>query len=153
MGWTKMSKCWEYRPIASLRKLLVVLRHTFLRLFTRYPHEWHQPIQEPFCGSFEQLLFFVIAMVDSFHTTLFLAFVLDFIFFSTLFIFMLQCLVGIEPLKVRHNATKLDLTVHLLSFWCIDIDLNIQPMSLRLYMIGCIWSSIKNTSHRFFVSR
>ena len=79
------------------------------------------------------MLVFVIAMVDSFHTTLFLAFVLDF-FFSTPFIFMLQCLVRIEPLKVRHDATKLDLIVPLLFFWYIAIDLSIQPMSLTLYM-------------------
>ena len=32
-------------------------------------------------------------------------------------------LVKIEPLKVRHNVTKLDLTILFLSFWCIDIDL------------------------------
>lgn len=30
--------------------------------------------------------------------------------------------IGIEPLKAIHDATKLDLTVHLLSIWCIDID-------------------------------
>ena len=42
--------------------------------------------------------------------------------------------VRIEPLKVRHDVTKLDLTIHLLSFWCIEIDLSIQPMSLTLYI-------------------
>ena len=42
--------------------------------------------------------------------------------------------IGIEPPKIRHDVTKLDLTVHLLSFGCIDIDLSIQPMSLTLYM-------------------
>ena len=41
--------------------------------------------------------------------------------------------VGIEPLKARHDVTKLDLTIPLLSFWCIDIDFSIQSMSLRLY--------------------
>ena len=43
--------------------------------------------------------------------------------------------VGIKPLKARHNVTKLNLTIRLLSFWCIAIDLSIQPMSLTLYMI------------------
>ena len=33
--------------------------------------------------------------------------------------------IRIKPLKARHNVTKLDLIVPLLSFWCIDIDLNI----------------------------
>ena len=42
--------------------------------------------------------------------------------------------VGIELLKVRHEITKLDLTILLLSFWCIDIDLSIWSMSLTLYM-------------------
>ena len=42
--------------------------------------------------------------------------------------------VEIEPLKVRYDVTKLDLTIPLLSFWCIDIDLTIQFMSLKLYM-------------------
>ena len=40
----------------------------------------------------------------------------------------------IELLKERHDITKLDLTMLLLSFWCIDIDLSIQPMSLTLYI-------------------
>ena len=31
----------------------------------------------------------------------------------------------VEPLKARHVVTKLNLTVPLLSFWCIDIDLSI----------------------------
>ena len=30
-----------------------------------------------------------------------------------------------EPLKARHDVTKLDLIISLLSFWCIDIDLSI----------------------------
>ena len=42
--------------------------------------------------------------------------------------------VGIKPLKVKHNVTKLNLIVHLLSFWYIDIDLSIQLMSLTLYI-------------------
>ena len=42
--------------------------------------------------------------------------------------------VGIEPQKARHDVTKLDLTIPLLSLWCIDIDLSIQLMSLTLYM-------------------
>ena len=42
--------------------------------------------------------------------------------------------VGIEPLKARYDVTKLDLTILLLSFWCIDINLSIQFMSLTLYM-------------------
>ena len=42
--------------------------------------------------------------------------------------------VGIEPLKTRHDVTKLDLIIPLLSFWCIDIDLSVQPMSFTLYM-------------------
>ena len=45
-----------------------------------------------------------------------------------------QEFVRIKPLKVRHDVTKLDLTVSLLSLWCIDIDLSIQSMSLTLYM-------------------
>ena len=36
-----------------------------------------------------------------------------------------QLIIGIELLKVRHDITKLDLTIPLLSLWCIDIDLNI----------------------------
>ena len=42
--------------------------------------------------------------------------------------------VGIDPLNARHDVTMLDLTIHLLSFWCIGIDLSIQLMSLTLYM-------------------
>ena len=42
--------------------------------------------------------------------------------------------VEIRPLKARHDVTKLELIVPFLSFWCIDIDLSIQPMSLTLYM-------------------
>ena len=42
--------------------------------------------------------------------------------------------VEIDPLKSRHDLTKLDLTVLLLSFWCIDNDLSIRPISLTLYM-------------------
>ena len=38
--------------------------------------------------------------------------------------------VGIEPLKARHDVTKLDLTIPLPSFWCINIDLSIPLMSL-----------------------
>ena len=45
--------------------------------------------------------------------------------------------VGIDPLNARHDITKLDLTIHLLSFWCIGIDLSIQLMSLTLYM-NCV---------------
>ena len=33
--------------------------------------------------------------------------------------------VGIESLKARHDVTKLDLTIHLLFLWCINIDLSI----------------------------
>ena len=40
--------------------------------------------------------------------------------------------VGMKSLKLRHDITKLDLTIPLLFFWCIDIDLNIQTMSLTL---------------------
>ena len=43
-------------------------------------------------------------------------------------------IVGIKHLKARHDVTKLDLIVSLLSFWCIDIDLSNQPTSLTLYM-------------------
>ena len=42
--------------------------------------------------------------------------------------------VGIKALKARYDATKLDLTILLLFFWCINIDLSIQPMSFTLYM-------------------
>ena len=42
--------------------------------------------------------------------------------------------IEIEPLKVRHNITKLELTIPLLPIWCIDIDLSIQPMFLTLCM-------------------
>ena len=42
--------------------------------------------------------------------------------------------VGIKPLKARHNVTKLDLIVLLLSLWCINIGLSIQLTSLILYM-------------------
>ena len=43
-------------------------------------------------------------------------------------------MVRIKPLKARHDVTKLDLTIPLLSRWCIDIDLSIQLISLILYM-------------------
>ena len=43
-------------------------------------------------------------------------------------------IVEIEPLKERHDVPKLGLTVPLLSFWCIDIDLSIQLISFTLYM-------------------
>ena len=43
-------------------------------------------------------------------------------------------LVRMEPLKTRHDVTNVDLTIIFLSFWCINIDLIIQPMSLTLYM-------------------
>ena len=43
-------------------------------------------------------------------------------------------LVGIEPLKTRHDVTKLDLTIPLLSFWCTYTDLSIQSMYIMLYM-------------------
>ena len=153
MGWTKMSKCWEYRPIASLWKLLVVLRHHFPLALHAVP-TWMTPTNSrTILWEFWAVVIFCYSHGGLFPYNSIFSFCPWFHFFSTPFIFMLQCLVGIEPLKVRHNATKLDLTVHLLSFWCIGIDLNIQPMSLTLYMIGCIWSSIKNTSHRFFVSR
>ena len=33
--------------------------------------------------------------------------------------------VRVESLKVRYDVTKLDLTIPLLSLWCIDIDLSI----------------------------
>ena len=42
--------------------------------------------------------------------------------------------VGIDPLKERHDVTKLDLTIPLQCLWCIEIDLSIQPRSLTLYM-------------------
>ena len=42
--------------------------------------------------------------------------------------------VGIKPPKARRDVTKLDLTIPLLSFWYINIDLCIQPISLTLYM-------------------
>ena len=42
--------------------------------------------------------------------------------------------VGIKPLKAKHDLTKLNLTILLLSFWCVDINLSIQLMSLTSYM-------------------
>ena len=42
--------------------------------------------------------------------------------------------VGIEPPKAKHDVTKLDLTIPLPYFLCIDIDLSIQPMFLRSKM-------------------
>ena len=42
--------------------------------------------------------------------------------------------ISIDPLKVKHNVTKLDFIVPTISFLCINIDLNIQPISLKLYM-------------------
>ena len=42
--------------------------------------------------------------------------------------------VGIKPLKVRHDVTKLDLTIPLLPFWYTDIDLSMQSIFLTLYM-------------------
>ena len=43
-------------------------------------------------------------------------------------------IVGIKPLKAKHDVTKLDLLILLLSFWCIYADLSIQSRSLTLYM-------------------
>ena len=37
-------------------------------------------------------------------------------------------------LKTRHDVTKIDFIVFLLSLLCINIDLNIQPISFVLYM-------------------
>ena len=45
-----------------------------------------------------------------------------------------QAFVRIEPLKARHDVTKLEKTIPLLSFYCINIYLSIQLMSLTLYM-------------------
>ena len=45
-----------------------------------------------------------------------------------------ELLVGIEPLKVKHDVTKFDLTIPLISLRYIVIDLSIQLMSLILYM-------------------
>ena len=42
--------------------------------------------------------------------------------------------IGIKTQKARHDVTKLDLTIPLLSLWYIDIDLSIQSMSFTLYM-------------------
>ena len=39
-----------------------------------------------------------------------------------------ETFVRIKPQKTRHDITKLDLTILLLSLWYIDIDLGIQPM-------------------------
>ena len=39
-----------------------------------------------------------------------------------------------KPLKAKHDVTKLNLTIPLLSLWCINIDLSIQPMSLIVCM-------------------
>ena len=47
---------------------------------------------------------------------------------------LLDVVIGIKPLKAKHDVTKLDLIISLLSLWCIEIDLSIQPMSLTLYM-------------------
>ena len=41
---------------------------------------------------------------------------------------------GIKLLKTRHDVIHLDLIVPLLSLWCIDIDLSIQPIIFTLYM-------------------
>ena len=46
--------------------------------------------------------------------------------------------IRIKPLKVRHDVIKLNLTILLLSFWCIVIDLSIQLMSLTLCMT-CVY--------------
>ena len=42
--------------------------------------------------------------------------------------------IGIEPLKTRHDVTKLDLTIPLLFLLRINIDLIIQSVFLTLYM-------------------
>ena len=47
----------------------------------------------------------------------------------------LERYVGIEPIKVRHDVTKLNLTIPLLPIWYIDIDLSIQLLYLALYII------------------
>ena len=47
----------------------------------------------------------------------------------------LERYVGIEPIKVRHDVTKLNLTIPLLPIWYIDIDLSIQLIYLALYII------------------
>ena len=43
-------------------------------------------------------------------------------------------MLGLRPLNAKHDVTKSDLITLLLSFTCINIDLNIQPISLTLYM-------------------
>ena len=47
--------------------------------------------------------------------------------------------VGIWLLKARHDVTKLNLTIPLLSLWCIDINLSIQPLFLTLNMTWVHW--------------
>ena len=60
---------------------------------------------------------------------------------------------GIVPLKTRHDVTKLDLTVPLLSLWCIDIDLSIQTTLLKRIkpvcnpVTACSLCSITSISH------
>ena len=39
--------------------------------------------------------------------------------------------VGIKPLKARHDVTKIDFIVPLLSLLCTDIDLSIQQYHLH----------------------
>ena len=50
----------------------------------------------------------------------------------------LPIVIGIEPLKTRHDVTKLNFTVLGLSLLCIHIDLRIQLISRTLYMI-CVY--------------
>ena len=68
--------------------------------------------------------------------------------------------IGIESLKARYDVTKLDLISPLLSFWYIDIELNIQAMSLTFNpcLLHCTWlecirSYIEDTSNEFLASR
>ena len=47
--------------------------------------------------------------------------------------------IEIKSVKVRHDVTNSNLIVSLLSFLCIDIDLNIQLISSTFYMTWMHW--------------
>ena len=68
-----------------------------------------------------------------------------------------QIIVRIEPLKSRHDAIKLDLTIPLSSlchpFGVLTLIWAFNPCLLHSTWLGCIRSCIEDTSHGFLVSR
>ena len=61
--------------------------------------------------------------------------------------------VGIEPLKARHDVTKLNLTILCYLFGVLTLIWVFSPCLLHCTWLGWIRSYTKDTSHGFLVSR